>query len=358
MNGTIAKPGEHVTTAVVRRFWRKVGARPVRRSLARLGLGLVTGVGLGAPSVAAAAELAATGPAACPDGSELRFRVERAIGTSLERAAPLRFRVAFEPAAALYRARLSVLDAPASAGSERVIGPSSCAELADAVSVAIALALGSAPATPESGHVPSPLPSPPPPEEAVELSDAAAPQAPAHTDDAPLTPALAVSLLGDAGSLPGVGLGLGLGAELHAARFSVRASGTLLLDRHVSLTGPDGTAPGADLSLALGSLSACTSPLGRGAAAPFVCAGWELGRLEAAGTGVRVPRRGGAWWSAPRVDVGLALALTDSPVRLLGQLTAATPLERDYFYLQDLGTVHRPPVVVARLAFGAAVRFE
>ena len=172
-----------------------------------------------------------------------------------------------------------------------------------------------------------------------------------------LSPALSVAVVADAGSLPGVGLGLGLGAELRAGRFALRAAGTLLFDRHVALPETGTRTPGADMSLVLGSLSACTSPFGAASSVAFVCGGWELGRVEALGTGVEQPRRGSALWSAPRVDLGLGWAIEDSPLRLLGQLTAATPLQRDDFYLRDLGTVHRAPAVVGRLAIGVDVRF-
>jgi hypothetical protein len=319
----------------------------------------------GASTPARAAELAAQGPVECPDAAELTFRVERAIGMPIARTPPLRFSVVFE-AAGSYTARLAVERRDPPARSARVLGARACKELGDAVAVAIALALGSEqrlgsvaaePAPLEAARVDGAAPERPTSGIADAADGAAAPEA----DSAPtFVPALAVTLVGDAGSLPGVGLGVGLGAELRGPRVALLAGATVLFDRHVALPAASGPEPGADMRLMLGSLSACTVPFGTSSSNPaaWLCAGWELGRLEAIGTGIREPRRAGALWSAPRVDVGLSVNAGTAPVRLFTQLTAAAPLNRDDFYLRDWGTVHRPPVVTGRLALGIDVTFK
>jgi hypothetical protein len=333
--------------------------RPIRRCAIVLAVALA---GLAGARRACAAELTLEGPTACPDAAELTFRVERAIGMPLAQAAPLHVDVRFTAGAAAYSARLAVNDGgTAASGTERVLQASGCPELADAVAVAIALALGSSAGegtvraenaassiqgrAVEAGAEPSPADV-----------DAASSE-PAIAGDPALSSALSMAFVADAGSLPGVGLGLGLGAELRVARSAVRASGTLLFDRHVTLPDAGVQSPGADMSLVLGSLSVCTSPFAGTASALFLCGGWELGRIEAVGTGVEQPRRGAAVWSAPRLDLGGSWAIDGSPLRPFGQLTAAMPLQRDDFYLRDLGTVHRAPAVVARLAIGLDVRF-
>lgn len=227
------------------------------------------------------------------------------------------------------------------------------------MAVAIALALGSnEPRAATEPTVSSAAPGEPvaPVAAAALDADAGEGDAAGPSERASLTPALGVWLVGDAGSLPGVGLGLGLGAELRRGRLGLRASGTWLFDRHVTLPGAD-AALGADLSLVLGSLSACTAPFAKGHLSASVCGGWELGRIDALGTGVREPRRAGALWSAPRVDLGVAWAAGDAPLRFMAQLTAAAPLKRDDFFLRDLGSVYRPPVVAGRLALGVDVSF-
>jgi hypothetical protein len=355
---------------------------------AAFGLVLVAVI-LGGPArPARAAELVASGPAFCPDASELTFRVERALGADLESAAPLRFSVRFDgDTPSGYRARLVVEPAePSERRYERALSARDCGPLADAVAVAIALALGAterqAAAARASERAHGASASAPPASDRVNAADSepassartapdsSAPAAPGVANDMPsgelargeemmLEPALVLALVGDGGSLPGRGFGLALGAELRRGRHALRASGTLFLDRHVVLPGGADAALGADMSLVLGSLSACTTPLGDplGAAA-FACVGWELGRLEAIGTGVLSPRRGSALWSAPRIDAGLGWQPGAGALRLLAQVTIAAPLQRNDFYLRDLGTVHRPAAVAGRLSLGLALNFR
>jgi hypothetical protein len=330
---------------------------------------------LSAAGSAHASELSVRGPEPCADAAELAFRIERAIGMPLAQAAPLRFVVVFESPAtprAAYTARLEIEgDEPHRVHTRRQISARDCARLGDAVSVAIALAIGSnepqlALAASEAGRA-SPAQS-----KATAAFDGAAPLAAGSADaedvrappateqkDTAFTPVLALSVLLDSGSLPAPGLGVGLGVELRGQRFAVRGNGTLLFDQHVALE--EGVAaPGADMSLLFGSLSACTAPVGsfRASFAAFACAGWELGRLAAVGTGVPSPRRGDELWSAPRLDACLSWAAPGTAFRFDIQLTAAAPLKRDDFFLRDLGSVHRPPAAVGRFAVGVDVSIE
>jgi hypothetical protein len=335
-------------------------------------------VGLGLTPAARGAELSVRGPESCPDAEEIAFRVERMLGVPFARSVPLRFGVTFEPPPAppaRYTARLEVLDRAAhhqhatrQAGAQRVLRARDCARLGDAVSVAIALAIGaeatppatpaepamSEPATLRRAAATSPLAngSTPPADGAPADRDRAA-SSEASGERHALAPVLAAFLLADSGSLPSPGLGAGLGLELRARRVALRAQGVLLFDQHVALE-PRAGAPGADMSLALASLSACLAPLGsfRSGSALFACAGWELGRLGAEGTGVQTPRRGEQLWTAPRLDAGLSWAVPGSVLRVGLQLTVTAPLKRDDFFLRELGNVHRAPGAVGRLAAG------
>lgn len=328
-----------------------------------------------------AAELSVRGPRECADGAELQFRVERAIHMPLSRAARLGFSVGFAREGAVgYTARLSV-EAPGGGSersSERVLTAPSCGELSDAVSVAIALALGAdGRATSEAAAAGEPLArrstraEVPRPDSnrasaavaVVSPSEAAADSPPAAASAGEVSAssaAVGASLLMDSGSLPAAGLGVGLSAELRGERLALRASGVLLFEQHVTVDTSGGAGPGADLGLALGSLALCT-PVAGGFNAPLVlavCGGWELGRVEGIGRRVAEPQRGGALWSAPRLDAGVSWAVLGSRSRLVAQLTGATPLKRDEFFLRDLGSLHRAPVVVGRLALGAEATFE
>jgi hypothetical protein len=322
-------------------------------------------------AAAGAAELSAGGPAPCPDAAELRFRVERALGMPLERAAPLHFDVHFERSARSFVAQLRVdANAASPAPKQRRLEATKCSELADAVSVAIALALGAGePASdpawqPAPPAVVAPVAEVPAVASALDTSSATpaardAPVANAELEHARWLPELSLAVLLDSGSLPAPSWGLALGAALRTERFAVRALGTLLFDQHAKLaTGP--AAAGADLGLALGSLSLCAAPFGslqtRFAAA--LCGGWELGRLSGLGTGVDSPHQRAELWSAPRVDAELSWQAPGTLLRFAAQLTLAAPLQRDDFVLGGVGTIYRPPGAVARFAAAVELGFD
>jgi hypothetical protein len=334
----------------------------------------------GASRRADAAELSARGPSRCLDAADLSFRVERAIGMPLAAAAPLKFDVEVGRSAGKFAARIRVVDERTrSAALERVLEAQSCAQLADAIAVAVALALGAddSEAEREAGSDPAvatrsetsgePAPSAVSAAAPIALAARGTPpadgQAPIEASGAPSegwVPSLSVWLLTDVGSLPAPGLGAAVGAELAGRRFSLRALGSLLFEQHTELDSPLSPAPGARLQLFTGSLLACI-PVFDGAATAVTaqaCLGVELGRLAGEGTGVPAPRRGGALWVAPRVDAGAAWSVPHSPLQLAVLLTVASPLNRNEFELDDIGTVHRPPNVVGRLAFGVGVGFH
>jgi hypothetical protein len=339
-----------------------------------------------------AAEISVNGPAACPDASELAFRVERSLGAPLAESAPLAFEVVFEaPAApgASYTARLRAHRAAPGATSTRVIRARDCGRLGDAVGVAIALAVRSPEAAPSSatradpgaassaatstggsivtaeaagGHAPDPATSTPVTRTAADSAASTdRDQPPSHqapADETP-SPVLSAFFVADSGSLPSAGVGFGLSAELRTERLAFRAQGALLFEQHVAFASGAG-APGADMGLVWGSASACWSPFGgfRSSLAAFGCAGWELGRLAAEGTGVDAPRSGAQLWTAPRLDGGVSGALGSRWLRGTLQLSALAPLKRDDFFLRDAGSVHRPPAAVGRLTIGVDFSFE
>lgn len=342
----------------------------------------LTLAGLSSPG--RAAELTASGPSECAGTAEIAFRIERSIGMKLGEAAPLTFDVALERGERGYVAHIGVTgSAPGAPPLERVLGATDCDKLIDAVSVAVTLALGvddanalrrpggaplgtdpaiahRASATTALGSpVASAAPAPPP---AVSDAGSAEPEA---TNGGALAASMSLWLLGDAGSLPNPSLGVALGAQLGWRRLELRALGTLLFEQETevesALALPAGVpAPGAKLQLLVGAALACSAPFGslRAPFAPFVCAGAEVGRLSGVGTGVVLPRRGGVLWAAPLVQVGASWAVPDTTLRLTAALTAAAPLNRDEFALRDLGTVHQPPSVVARLSVGVGVGFD
>jgi hypothetical protein len=366
--------------------------KPLDRWRARIVAGALSAAGW-CPTPALAAEISVNGPAACPDATELAFRVERSLGAPLAESAPLAFAVVFEAPAepgASYTARLRAQGPAARATSARVIRARDCGRLGDAVGVAIALAIRSPEAAP-SGETPADPNAAPSvaTSTAGSIVTAAAASSPAH--DAPTgapvprhasdgatsddrdqppseapraaeqaaSPVLSPFFVADSGSLPSAGVGLGVAVELRTARLAFRAEGGLLFEQHVAFAAGAG-APGADMGLMWGSASACWSPFGgfRSSLAAFGCAGWELGRLAAEGTGVDAPRQGAQLWTAPRLDGGVSWTLGRRWLRGTLQLSALAPLKRDDFFLRDAGNVHRPPAAVGRLTIGVGFSFE
>jgi hypothetical protein len=344
-------------------------------------LALLLALGGGARSVKAA-ELTTSGPRECADAVEISFRVERAIGMSLAQAAPLAFEVLIERAAAGHVAHIGVTGAaPEATRLTRELRATDCDKLVDAVSVAIALALGGADPSPDGAAAASTESANATDARSAAVAASVAPAtAPAATDPAAtdaatadtgdddsrattspsVAPSISLWLLGDSGSLPSPSLGAALGAELGWSKLELRAVGTVLFERETQVESPSLPAPGAKLQLITGGLLACAAPFGslRATFAPFACFGAEIGRLSGVGMGVASPRRGSALWAAPLVQVGAAWAVPDTALGLAMGVAAAVPLARDEFALRDIGTVHQPPSVVGRLSVGVSVRFD
>jgi hypothetical protein len=336
----------------------------------RWGLGLLV---LLRVSAASAAEIDWRAPAECPDAEELRFRVERAIGMPLSHAARLHFEARAVPSARGYDARV-VIETETGTTRARELTAPDCAGLADMVTVTLALALGASDvaldgsdagglaamaATRDVAKEAGPAAEPSVP--AVVASASPAGDAAAQGDASPASgatsswwPALSLWLLGDGGSLPRPGVGVAAGAQLESSHVQLRALGTWLFAQEDTLALAGEPAPGAELGLATGALLACVTPFGASASglSAFGCGGWELGRLWGQGVGVQEAGYGAALWNAPRFDVGATWALGGSGLHLGVQLTLALPLSRDEFVLGELGSVHRPPAAVGRLAFG------
>lgn len=337
----------------------------------------VAGAVLGRSGVARAAELSARGPAECADESELRFRVERSIGMPLPRAASLRFAVEARQVGASYEAHIVVTEgASQRAEKERVLGAADCDELADVVSVAIALALGAAQGAPatasdtriaerahpslEGAPVSSGAEAQASAGASASAADVASAAARTEAASAAWEPSLSAWVLWDTGSLPAPGLGAALELNLAWRRLQLRAIGAVVFEQHANVELVPSPAPGADLELYTGSLLGCTAPFGhpRGPLASLACVGMEIGLLTGVGTGVPTPRQGSALWLAPRLDVGALWSVPATPLRLGITLSAVAPMNRDNFALTDIGTVHRPPSMVGRLSFGVGLGFD
>ena len=328
---------------------------------------------LSAAFSAHAAELLLAQPSPCAIGDELSFRAERALGQSLSTAADLRCTIRIERTAEAFAARLE-LAGPSGEGEprQRSFQASSCEQLTDALALAVVLAVGAAgaDARPATGSVGPPAPSP------VAATPGAsndggrdATAEGASTPDAAARGGLPASrwglraaLVGDAGALPGAGLGALLGGSVRWQTFELQALGTYLPSRQASLEGSGGQAIGAELGLLAGSLLACAPALVRRARLELgACAGAELGVLSGEGNGLSAPRSDSAPWWAVRGDLLARWGLGDGGLALEVLAGAVVPLSRDDFAVADAGrvrVVHRPAAVTVRASIGLGIELD
>jgi hypothetical protein len=358
--------------------------RPMRSTTRLGGLLLVTLMGLCRSG--AAAEVDWRAPESCPDPDEVRFRVERTIGMPLSHAAPLHIDVHAQRTPRGFTASIQIEEGSGDATRQRALAAAECGQLADMVAMAVALALGAgvgddaAAEAAEAGGTAGTQPTEgadrtelPPDATAIAASlaarvastgSAASTRRDAVTDAgasrsiessrAPWRLGGSLGLSGDSGSLPAAAIGAFAGISAGPERFQLRASGTWFVGQHTSVDSLAATQAGADLALVIAALSACVLPLGMSDSpvVAFGCGGWELGRLSGVGTGVQRPRRGASLWNAPRLDAGASLGLGSTDLNFSALLTLAAPLVRENFVLDDVGSVHRPAVVVARASIG------
>jgi hypothetical protein len=250
----------------------------------------------------------------------------------------------------------------AGVAGDKHLEDASCAALADAAALVIALTFD--PDAVAAANVPprEAAPSQPPPP--------AAAAAPANTTDRPddAPPAAADERTWGFGAHLAAGAALGM---LPGVAFGVSAGATLLVDRARAELGLawyptrsgklEDSEAGGDFQLLAASASGCYAAL----LAPFEaapCVGLSIGSISAQGTNVLDEREGSGLWVAPFAAIRLFVPLTE-PVGLRADLGLELPLRRNRFVIEDLGgtaqpdTVHRAAAVVGRAAVGAEVRF-
>jgi hypothetical protein len=348
---------------------------------------LVVGVALASTLVARAAraeapiELTWRAPASCPGEREVWAGVERRLGQpagGLTGPRSLGVSAVVEPLTRPRgRLRLTLrttrLEGPSKGErGERVVDAASCADLAEAASLIIAMAFdpaavalteerAAAPLAPSTQ--PAPLPpgppvlappphepvAPPPREGAAWLGPLGPSRALPHPDATPRPRALVSALaLVDLGSLPEPSPGLGVGLGLRWSR--LRVEGRFGWWPSSRRTLPSGK--GGELSLVTGALVGCVGllpPRGRVELAP--CAALELGRIEGRGFGVSSPSAGDALWVAPELGLVGRVSLTPWLGARL-DVRGAAPLARPDFVLSGVGVVHTSSPVVGRLGLG------
>ena len=308
-----------------------------------------------AAASARAADLTWKAPAGCPESDALRWRVEEALGTTLAEAAPLHFSAKVEQKTAKrWVVGLDVTsDSSENEAQHRELEAPSCDELVQAVSVAIALALGADPAKPEPPALePKPLPpeppAPPEPESkgSPHLTRDAVPKNKSEPSQsywlaAELGPAF------DIGSLPG--LAPGIQASVVAGKRAV--GGKLAL---IALPNQEKTTagnPGGAFTLVATTAAVCgVSP--HATTVVRLCVGSEFGRLSGKGENTTRSWTGSSSWVAPELDLTGSWPLFGDSLRLYGTGELAIPLIRKEFIVEHYDVIHRPGKVIGRLGAG------
>jgi hypothetical protein len=318
-------------------------------------------------SPVSAAELSIATPAACSVADELTFRTERALGQPIAAAAAVRCTIHIARSSGMYAARMEVESIGSGRPSRlRSFSAPTCEKLTETLALAVVLAIGAGESAQPSPASPAGAPQVSESRlalgenpggqqgNAVPDADAPAPDAePSASADSGPRVAAAAALVGDAGSLPGVGLGFSLGASLGWDAVELRLLGTYLPAREASIE----ASSVAEISLLAGSLAACLPRLLSTAALELgVCAGAELGWLAGSGTGLDVSRSGGGLWTALRADASARWAL-GAGVGLDLLLSGLVPTKRDEFAIEGFGSIFQPSVVVGRVSLGVSVLF-
>jgi hypothetical protein len=305
-------------------------------------------------------------PEGCPDAAHVTGEVDRLLGEESPRPA-----AQLDVAATVTRddgGELTVrLETQGDGGARvREIKGTSCAAVADAAALLVALIIDpvaasrAVPAPSPPVVPPPPVPSPPPP----------APPPPALPPPVPVPPSppgpastLRPSLrllgwtLADAGSLPGISAAFGGKAVMVIAPLRFELGGGVWFDRRTTV--PQQPSAGGNVGLAAGSADACWSFLRPGPLELGPCLGFELGRLHADGFGGTTQGGGSVLWSALQGGALFAWA----PVRWIAgvlRLDAAVPFARPTFVIDVPAPVYvyRSSPVVGRATLAVEVRFR
>jgi hypothetical protein len=303
---------------------------------------------------AEAAQLSVDAPESCLDPSTLADEVGDLIGKPLGSVADVDFRIQIsETPQRRWRLRLEMIDqrpggdgTPAIRGSREIEG-ATCAELAEAASVAIAVSVRSISpetAAPDPGRLATPEATPPPGAKATGSLGLPARERPSWH------PAVALALAIVTGALPNTGLGVDLEGDFQRGSLRLVALATWFGSQDT--VGIDDA--GGTFQLALGGALACYAPHW-GRWTPLACGGFELGRL--AGTGlVAHPETGDVFWRAARADLGVTAALGGNTALLL-RAGMAVPQSRPAFVLDGSQLVYRPGGLAGRLTAGLELEF-
>jgi hypothetical protein len=290
---------------------------------------------LAASRASAAAPLAWTAPAPCPDAARLRAALARSAGDEL---AGDDVRIVVEPRGELWHARVHMPT------GERELTGESCQALADAVIVILSLANEQRAAVavpPEPVVAPAAAPA-----ARVREPDRSPPVVAASLYAAPRGVQLGMALLGEVGLLPGPSAGPRLSLGVSDGRWALELSATLLVPRAASLAGE--AAPSADIRWLGAQLLVCRASR----ALLRLCGGGEVGELTGEGQGVERPETAHGAWVAFVGAAALRGPLGALPVSWEAGVAAASALLRPEFGFDEVGILHRAGQISGRAWLG------
>jgi hypothetical protein len=296
----------------------------------------------------AALELSYEAPAECPSADALRDAVGKLV--TEQRNQPYAARVSITLAGGRYLARITTSD-----GSERSLSGTTCAEVVEATSVVLALAINPKQAEPApAAEPPANEPKPAPPAEP--RPPAPAQRSTPHTTRLRPRPDLfaGAALVGDLGTLPHAGLGVAARAGLELGPWSASVQPSYLFVQHERLASDPNK--GGNFSLWSVAAIGCGAPYHRDARVDF-CAGAELGRIAGDGVGSSgADKNTGGLWVALLAGPELAVTLVP-PLRLRLAFDAAVPVVGRHPFMLDGNQVHQPNSVSLRSTLGFEVVF-
>jgi len=285
-------------------------------------------------------DLAWDAPDECPTGAEVSADVMHIVGSSETRHVVVHATVQKDgPVWTL------VLDTQSGEeAGQRTLHGATCAEVAKAGVIVMALTLdpnGMSP--PPTAVVAPPAPVVPPP--------------PVIAPAAPVVPRAVWATLRIEGgaafaTLPSTAPFAAVAAGARLARGAARLGVAGLLEN--SESAPAGSSGSFWLFSTFADV--CGAPIAARRFELWACVGAQIDRMAAAGHGVTSPSTAVVWWLAPRVGLEPSLGLIDR-LRLVLPLEVSFPLYRPTFTLDGVGPVFRPALVFVRVSLGAEVRF-
>ncbi|WP_437546157.1 hypothetical protein WME97_41515 [Sorangium sp. So ce367] len=325
-------------------------------------------------------------PGECADRGRVLAEIEQRLGRSSEANGepPLKARaVVSRNGRGSWDLRLSTTLGETTRSRE--LHGETCAELADAAALIIALAIdpdaasrGTPTAEPNTGAAPGDISGADPgadgdPGAGASAAADASPDAPTAAEAPPAAspspgasaapaqgPSRPLELRGtlrasgvlDTASLPAVAPGAGIAAGMLIGAVRVELSGTYFGAQQAFV---ERTTMGGDVQLTTGGLRVCYAMRYRSIELG-PCAGVEVGVMSADSFGAASPGSNRALWVAPHPGALATFTLSDR-LRVPLTIDVPFPVTRDRFVLVGIGAVHRSAAATLRASLGVEVRF-